>query len=210
MGTDCKKNLLEASARVFPRLGYHQATVEDILKEANVARSTFYAHFSGKREIFNDVITNIINTVLGTIGNGIDDIITRFSAPPDRRPSDAQLVAALTDLMGQVFSFIYENKGMTKIFLNDLVVIDDDMTKQFHDFQDSFTGDFERLMSFGLDIGFLRGVDARRAADFIVGGLIHTARNISAGIDDHDLDELSREIVDMQLNGLLKAPAEVG
>jgi AcrR family transcriptional regulator len=210
LGTDSKSVLImEAGSRVFPRLGYHNVTVEDIIQEANVARSTFYAYYSNKREIFNNIITGIVDVVLATVESGIDEIVARFGVPEDRRPPDEELNQALVELMARVFHFIDANKGMTRIFLNDLVVIDDEMTRLFNDFQDRFTGDFERLMRFGLDIGFLRRVDARRAAEFIAGGLVHTARNICAGRIDYELDELSREIVDMQLNGLHSLKARV-
>ena len=208
MGTDSKSDLIvEASTRVFPRLGYHNATVEDILQEANVARSTFYVHFSNKRELFISVVTTIMQTVLGTIEAGVDSIMERFGAPEGDRPSDAELIDALVDLMSEVFQFIDTNRGMTRMFFNDLVGIDEEMTNIFHEFQDRFTGDFERLMRFGVGIDFLRDVNQRRAAEFIVGGLIHTARNISAGIAEYNVQETSREIVDMQLNGLLLQPA---
>lgn len=210
MGTDRTKDLiLQASSRVFPRLGYHRATVEDILQEAGVARSTFYSYFSGKRDVFNEIISNITDTALLMIGGGIDEIVERFGGAPGEQKPDEELTRVLIDLMGRVFRFIQDNKGMTRIFLNDLVAIDEEMTRMFHDFQDRFTSDFERLMRFGLQAGLLREVDAHRAADFIVGGLVHTARNISAGIDDCALDDLSEQIVDMQLNGLVKSRVRV-
>jgi len=208
MGTDSKSDLIvEASTRVFPRLGYHNATVEDILQEANVARSTFYVYFSNKRELFISVVTTIMQTVLGTIEAGVDSIMERFGGPAGDRPSDSELIDALVDLMSEVFQFIDTNRGMTRMFFNDLVGIDEEMTNIFHEFQDRFTGDFERLMRFGVGIDFLRDVNQRRAAEFIVGGLIHTARNISAGIAEYNVQETSKEIVDMQLNGLLLQPA---
>jgi len=208
MGTDSKSDLIvEASTRVFPCLGYHNATVEDILQEANVARSTFYVYFSNKRELFISVVTTIMQTVLGTIEAGVDSIMERFGGPAGDRPSDSELIDALVDLMSEVFQFIDTNRGMTRMFFNDLVGIDEEMTNIFHEFQDRFTGDFERLMRFGVGIDFLRDVNQRRAAEFIVGGLIHTARNISAGIAEYNVQETSKEIVDMQLNGLLLQPA---
>jgi AcrR family transcriptional regulator len=208
MGTDNKSDLImEASARVFPRLGYHNATVEDILKEANIARSTFYVYFPNKRELFINLVTAITTNILETIEGGVSAITDRFGVPEDVRPPDSELVVALVELMGQVFAFIAANRGMTRMFFNDLVGIDEDMTRIFYDFQDRFTGDFERLMAFGADIKFLRKVNNRRAAEFIVGGLIHMARDISAGKGEYDVDEISRGIVDMQLNGLLLEPA---
>lgn len=206
VGTDSKSDLIiDASTRVFPRLGYHKATVEDIIQEASVARSTFYVYFSSKREIFDNIMGGLMDGMLSTIEAGVDNIVATFGGKDS--PGDADLVDALVDLLGQVFHFIENNRGMTRIFLNDLVGIDEDMTMLFHEFQDKLTSDFARLIRFGLDIGFLRQVEARRAAEFIVGGLIHVARNISSGIAEYDIDEMSREIVDMQLNGLRPAGA---
>ncbi len=209
LGTDSKSDLIvDASTRVFPRLGYHKATVEDIIQEANVARSTFYVYFSSKREIFDNIMGGLMEGMLSTIEAGVDSIVETFGGSDS--PGDAALMGALVDLLNQVFGFIDMNRGMTRIFLNDLIGIDNDMTMLFHEFQDKLTGDFERLIHFGLDIGFLRQVDQRRAAEFIVGGLIHVARDISTGVIDSDIDEMSREIVDMQLNGLRPAGARVG
>ena len=206
LGTDSKSDLIiDASTRVFPRLGYHKATVEDILQEANVARSTFYVYFSSKRDIFDNIMGGIMEGMLATIESGVDLIVATYGGPG--RPGDAELVQSLVELLDQVFDYIDKNRGMTRIFLNDLVGIDEEMTRLFHEFQDKLTCDFERLIRFGLDIGFLRQVDQRRAAEFIVGGLIHVARNISSGIVTDDLDDVSREIVDMQLNGLRPAEA---
>lgn len=210
MGTDNKSELIiEAGERVFPVLGYHKATVEDIIKEAGVARSTFYAYFSNKREIFETVVTHVVDGILEAIESGIDLITTRFGVPEDQRPPDSELAEALVDVMAGVLGFIDENKGITKIFFNDLVGIDDEMTRLFHDFQDRFTGDFERLMKFGVAIGFLRDVNERRAAEFIVGGMIHIARNISSEIVDYNVREISEEIIDIQLNGVRLAPVSV-
>jgi AcrR family transcriptional regulator len=203
MGTDSKSDhIVEASTRVFPRLGYHNATVEDILQEAGVARSTFYVYFPNKRELFMNLVTALSAEMLCIITGGIDDLITRFASPGAPRASDEELMQALVDFLALVFRFVETNRGMTRIFFNDMVAIDDEMTLVFRDFQSQITGDFERLIRMGVDIGFLRAVNQRRAADFIVAGLIHMARNISLGSGDADIEEVSREIVDMQINGL--------
>jgi AcrR family transcriptional regulator len=203
MGTDSKsEHIVEASMRVFPRLGYHNATVEDILQEANVARSTFYVYFSNKRELFTTVVIDLRAQMLAIIKGGIDDLIVRFASPGTPRATDEEITRALVDFLALVFRFVDTNRGMTRIFFNDMVAIDDEMTLVFRDFQYQITGDFERLIQMGVEIDFLRAVNKRRAADFIVAGLIHLARNISVGMGAYDIEELSGEIVDMQINGL--------
>lgn len=46
-----RRLLLDAARKVFARLGYGAATVDDIVKMAGASRATFYLHFGGKAEI---------------------------------------------------------------------------------------------------------------------------------------------------------------
>ena len=210
MGTCNKSDLIiEAASTVFPRLGYHGATVEDILQEAKVARSTFYVYFSGKRDVFMDLCAGLMGEIRATTNAGIDRLVVKFSdggAPPD----EEDILNSLTDFLAELFGFVETNRGLTRIFFNDFLVIDDETTGLFRDFQAQLTGEFEKLIEVGVRIGFLRRVNRRRAAEFIVAGLVHTARNISTGTSEYDVNEVSREIVDMQINGLRPVASKAG
>src|SRR5215217_6067230 len=46
-----RKALHEALIALILRKGYEPITVQDILDEANVGRSTFYAHYTGKEDL---------------------------------------------------------------------------------------------------------------------------------------------------------------
>jgi AcrR family transcriptional regulator len=204
MAEDSKSDLIiSASARVFPRMGYHGATVEDILQEANVARSTFYAYFPNKRELFLDVVAGIMSDILGTVEAGIDKLISDLEAALPEVPEDDLIEDELAKLMSDVFGFIDRNRGMANIFLHELVGADEEMSGLFREFQAKVTGHFARLIRFGTKIGVIRDLDQRQTADFIVGGLIHLARNISAGIKKYDTLRLARDFVDLQLRGVL-------
>ena len=43
---------------LFRKLGYEKTTVNDICKEADIARSTFYLSFAGKKEIINKILSD--------------------------------------------------------------------------------------------------------------------------------------------------------
>ena len=45
-----RQRLLAGAARALARHGYAELTVEQVLKEAGVSRTTFYEHFANKRE----------------------------------------------------------------------------------------------------------------------------------------------------------------
>ena len=44
--------ILDAAATLFPKMGYSQTSVDDIVKEADVVKGTFYYHFTSKEEVF--------------------------------------------------------------------------------------------------------------------------------------------------------------
>lgn len=52
MSKDVKKKILESATEVFSTYGYEKATVEDIAKMADKAKTTVYYYFEGKAEIF--------------------------------------------------------------------------------------------------------------------------------------------------------------
>ena len=45
------RSLLDGGSRVFARLGFHLATVDDIVSEAGFARGTFYKYFADKQDL---------------------------------------------------------------------------------------------------------------------------------------------------------------
>ena len=210
MGTCNKSDLIvEAAATVFPRLGYHGATVEDILQEAKVARSTFYVYFSGKRDVFMNLCGSLMDEIRKATNAGVERLVVEFSkagAPP----AEKYVLESLSGFLAELFTFVETNRGVTRVFFNDFLVIDDETTGMFRAFQAQLTDEFEKLIEVGIRIGFLRQVSRRRAAEFIVAGLVHTARNISTGTSEFDVSEISREIVDMQINGLRPVASMAG
>jgi AcrR family transcriptional regulator len=55
--------VLQAARRIFARLGYSAANVEDIAKEAGMAKGTIYLYFKSKEEIFAAVFGNDIESL---------------------------------------------------------------------------------------------------------------------------------------------------
>ena len=50
-----ENKMLTAATRVFSSKGYASSSVSDIIKEAEVARGTFYLYFESKRAAFEKV-----------------------------------------------------------------------------------------------------------------------------------------------------------
>jgi AcrR family transcriptional regulator len=52
------QEILEAARRIFARLGYAATNVEDVAKEAGMAKGTVYLYFKSKEEVFAAVLAN--------------------------------------------------------------------------------------------------------------------------------------------------------
>jgi AcrR family transcriptional regulator len=72
-----RRHLHEALFRVVQQMSYDEATVQDILDEADVGRSTFYAHFAGKDDLLRSGF-EALRDELRAIQN------TAFSEPGER------------------------------------------------------------------------------------------------------------------------------
>ncbi len=53
-----RHEILEAARRIFARLGYAATNVEEIAKEAGMAKGTVYLYFKSKEEVFAEVLAS--------------------------------------------------------------------------------------------------------------------------------------------------------
>jgi AcrR family transcriptional regulator len=62
-GQRTRARLLEAAERVFAELGYNDASIVKITEAAGVGQGTFYLYFSGKKQIFEEVVLDLNSRV---------------------------------------------------------------------------------------------------------------------------------------------------
>ena len=58
-GKETRRRLIEAAEDVFAELGYHDASIVKITEAAGVAQGTFYLYFTGKKEIFDELVRDL-------------------------------------------------------------------------------------------------------------------------------------------------------
>lgn len=67
-----KQKIVAAAQKLFSELGYHRTSMDDIAKEANVAKGTLYYHFPGKSELFKTLVTEGFTMVMNEIRQVLD------------------------------------------------------------------------------------------------------------------------------------------
>jgi AcrR family transcriptional regulator len=109
-----KDDLLVAARVVFERLGYLDARVADIVKEAAVAQGTFYAYFDSKEAIFRAVAQDVIDGMLtelhadAPVGDPVDRVRGAMQRFIEAYRPNARIIA----LIEQVGTFTTELSGM--------------------------------------------------------------------------------------------------
>ena len=68
--------ILQAACRIFARLGYSATNVEDIAKEAGMAKGTVYLYFKSKEEIFAAVLARDVESLTDRTIEGMSAVET--------------------------------------------------------------------------------------------------------------------------------------
>jgi AcrR family transcriptional regulator len=71
-GMERKRQLLDASARLFADQGYTATRVADIVKEAGVAKGLFYWYFENKEALFQELAADIRHRLRAAQGAAMD------------------------------------------------------------------------------------------------------------------------------------------
>lgn len=76
-GEATRARLLEVAEEVFGEIGYDQASVSEITRNAGVAQGTFYLYFNSKKEIFSELVRQIGRNVRHEIQASVDGLTER-------------------------------------------------------------------------------------------------------------------------------------
>jgi len=101
-----RRELIEASKRLFLERGYDQTAVSDIVKEVDVAQGTFYYHFSSKSDVLEAVVESIFE--------GLEDETRNIAA--DVQKEEAQKV---NDIINQIIKSCAANREILEFIHQD-------------------------------------------------------------------------------------------
>ncbi len=73
-----RQQILDAAARCFTRNGFHQTSMQDVIKEARLSVGAFYRYFRSKNELITAIATEKISAVTGVL----DELLEVEPMPP--------------------------------------------------------------------------------------------------------------------------------
>lgn len=189
-----RAQLLECAKAVFAEQGYHAASIADIIAAAGVARGTFYAYFESKRQIFDEILDELLED--------IDRQVIAIELAPPAPPPLEQLRANLQ----RALSLILEDRHLVRILLFQAVGLDHECQDKLERFYQGILERIESALRTGMAMGLVRACDPRLTAAAILGAIQGIVVQAARQPADYDLDRLVDQILTFGLHGVLEPP----
>jgi TetR/AcrR family fatty acid metabolism transcriptional regulator len=146
----------DAAMRAVARKGLAKTTVDDIAREAGVAKGTIYLYFRSRDEIIEK-----------TIGAAVDGLLERLRLAADAAGDDP-FGGALERVLTAQFSYFDKHRVFFRLYFGSGEYSEDRRLRQTRRSR-LHLGLFVRLIRRGRRRGELRSLDAQRAAVAITG-----------------------------------------
>ena len=186
-----REQILKSAATLFGKKGYHATSISDIIKEAGIARGTFYLYFKNKRAIFDEILDMLVVQIKGCIRT--------VELSPGAPPVKAQIIANVT----RVVRLLTTNRALLSILLEGAVGLDKGFAAKLTDFYEQIAKSVDGSLRLGQQMGLIRPCNSRTAALTGLGALkevLHDALRSEKEIDD--LEQLVSELLDVYLYGV--------
>jgi AcrR family transcriptional regulator len=186
-----RAQVLRHAKRIFARKGYHRTNVADIIARARIARGTFYLYFQNKKDLFEELLAQVL---------------TELSRRIQRlRADEPDPVNQLRDNLKRVMNFVLAERELTDILLNHSVGFDRDLDLRILEFYQRIADAIQRSLDLGVQMNLVRPCDTRIAAYCILGGIKEVVGQIARRRPRaSEIDSLVEEILAFGLGGVAR------
>ncbi len=181
---DCK--ILTAALDLFVNKGYHNVSVHEVQKQADVSIGSIYNHFGGKEGIASALYKHILNEM----DELVDDVINEVDSPSEQCKEIIRQLFVYTDSQRNIMAFVFHAKHTE--FLSEVPLI----------CNASPFIKIRGIIQKGIDAGEFIEVDSWVAASSIFGGAIRMIQLRLDGLIDEPLIHSYEAIISSAWKGL--------
>ncbi len=185
-----KDRIIDTASRLFVKKGYYQTSMDDVAREAGIAKGSLYYHFKNKSQLFCD-------TVIGGIKyfeEQTDRIVSGSDAP---QRIAGNIVALLIDIYT-------DNEHIADIVMSETSAgIDEDVAAEIREAKNHFTAKIASVIDEGIADGTVRSCSSMITAYAMI-SYIYTYCSILRKNGQFDKKAVTEQITVMLMRGLLK------
>lgn len=183
-GKTRREQILRAAERVIGRLGFADASIAEITREAGTAQGTFYIYFSSKEEIFRELVAEMGHMTRKVLAQAISPADSRLDA--ERRGLKAFLL------------FVADHPALYRI-VEEARSAD---PAAYKDYYTSFAAAYRRQLKRAANTGTIRPGDAEIRAWALMGMAKALGERYVLWGSSDDLDRIADEAFDLIQHGL--------
>jgi len=149
-----RESILKAAQKVFAKEGFHQATIDEIAQEAELAKGTIYLYFKNKRALFYSLVEEKTEYLMNLL---------RKEAKREENP-----VEKLSAITRHQLEFYEDNRDFFKIITSESsrfeLGLKDELRKRIMDRYLKYIDIVARVIEEGIKEGRLRALNAKKMA----------------------------------------------
>ena len=186
-----KLSILNAAKEMFAINGYHDTSISDIIKRADIARGTFYLYFKDKREIFDALFDQLLQK--------INESLMRVTIAPDQKPPLDQIAENLH----RIFQLAMNDPELARILFRHAPGLDSITDQKIEGFYNKIASLVEGALVLGEKMNIVKKGDFKLISIFITGGVKEIMDRITRP-ENHmpQIDKIIKELIDVNLHGL--------
>lgn len=188
-----RQHILAAARDIFAKRGYHEATIDDIVAEAGVARGTFYLYFEDKRAVFAELIDRFSAKI--TVA------ILRIDPEDAGRTVAEQARENIRAIVGVCLA----ERAMTKVLLTDVGRVDPAFERKLFTFYDTVVQMLAESLRNGQALGIVADGEPRVLAVLTIGALKELLyQAVTLGLAEESAEALTEQIYRFLCGGYLR------
>ncbi len=193
-----KEFIFECARSLFVEKGFHATSVADIIAKTRIARSTFYAHFTGKDEIFSILIDSFEKNLLEKI----------LAINISRAGSGRDLLSEIRAMTEYLLQFLEENADMARLLITAPQGHDSYFDKTIEKFFGSVLSAITRLLDEGMADGNVRKCHSGIIAYAILGCIKQVMIQWLVFGDIENIRDVLNDIIGYNLYGIAQSASK--
>ena len=185
--------IVGAASEVFAEKGYHSASINDIIEKAKIARGTFYLYFTGKH--------NVLEAILDDVLERLRQRIKGVEVGPDAPPPGEQLRSNII----RIIRFATEERTVVRIVLEHGLAPDDQVAERVQRFWRHVAEMIEASLTQGIALGIVRKCDVKINAAASLGAIRGVVEYLVEDEGEPDLAKVAAEVIGFAMRGVIKS-----
>src|SRR5580658_8581553 len=189
-----RQSIVDTSARVFARRGYHATGIMDLCAANDLGKGALY-HYIGSKE---ELLAAIHDRVMDEVMIGADRVAQTGGSPPQQ----------LAMLGEELLDVIHRYPDHVWVFLHEFPALTGERVEQFRQRRRAYEERVEAILQAGVDAGEFRAVEPRLTAMAWFGMHNYTYLWLKQG-GELSARDVAKPFADIFMRGITKPPADL-